>query len=82
MDELKELGVLDMKNGSVELFYDDEGVLQQVIYRRNKRKRQGDTMFTVLPVAGGKAIANYTHDGVLSQVVYETIWRRKLATQK
>lgn len=76
MQELQELGVFDIKNGSAELFFDDEGVLQQVIYRKNKRKRQGE-LFKVLDVQGGKAIANYSPDGILLQVTYETTWRRK-----
>lgn len=77
MNELQELGVFEIKNGSAELFFDDEGILQQVIYRRNKRKRQGE-IFNILPIAGGKAVANYSPDGLLLQVVYETTWKRGL----
>lgn len=75
MNELQELGVFEIKNGSAELFFDDEGILQQVVYRKNKRKRQGEE-FKVLDLKGGKATANYSPDGLLLQVTYETTWKR------
>lgn len=77
MNELQELGVFDIKSGSAELFFDDEGILQQVVYRKNKRKRQGEE-FKVLDLKGGKATANYSPDGLLLQVTYETTWKRSL----
>lgn len=80
MNELQELGVFDVRNGSAELFFDDEGIIQQIVYRKNKRKREGEE-FQVLGVKGGKATANYHPDGTLLQVTYETTWRRKLDKQ-
>lgn len=78
MDELQNLGVFDVKNGSVELFFDDEGILQQIIYRKNHRKREGED-FSIRPISMGKITANYGPNDTLAQVIYETTWKRKLA---
>lgn len=78
MHELEQLGVLDIKNGSAELFFDDEGVLQQIIYRKNHRRREGEP-FEIRALSMGKITANYGPNDTLAQVIYETTWKRKLA---
>lgn len=78
MDELKELGVFDIKNGSAELFFDDEGILQQVIYRKKRRRVQGETL-NVQGTHSGTVLANYDNDGTLQVLTIETTWKRKLA---
>lgn len=78
MDELSKLGVFDIKNGSAELFFDDEGKLQQVIYRQKRRRVQGENL-SVHGTKSGTVLANYDHDGTLQVLTIETTWKRKLA---
>lgn len=77
LSELKELGVFDLKDGSVELFFDDVGIVQKIIYR--KRKRRKDDEFEVRSLVKGTAMAEFDANGVLQTVLYETMWKRKLA---
>lgn len=74
-DELKKLGVFDVKDGSVELFFDDVGIVQKIIYRKRKRRRDGE-VFEVRSLTKGSAVAEFDKDGVLQTVVYETFWKR------
>jgi hypothetical protein len=78
MDELLKLGVFEIKNGSAELFFDDEGILQQVIYRKKRRRVQGETL-NVHGTRSGTVLANYDNDGTLQVITVETSWKRKLA---
>lgn len=78
MEELKGLGVFDIKNGSAELFFDDEGKLQQIIYRKKRRRNQGESL-VVQGTHSGTVLANYDHDGTLQVLTIETTWKRKLA---
>lgn len=78
MDELHKLGVFDIKNGSAELFFDDEGILQQIVYRQKRRRVQGESL-SVRSTKSGTVLANYDHDGTLQVLTIETSWKRKLA---
>lgn len=71
---LKDHGVLDMKDGSVELFFDDVGKVQQIIYRVKKVKR--DTPLVVREIKRGTAIAHFDGEGIMQKVIYETFWKR------
>ena len=73
-DILKQQGIFDLKNGSVELFFDDEGLLQEILFKRKRRRRQGETLqvFT----KNGRAIVDADNDGVIQHITYETRWRR------
>lgn len=74
---LQQKGVFDIRNGSAEIFFDDTGEVQQIIYRIKKVKRDG-----VLEVRSGShirrgtAMAYFDPDGVLQKVIYETVWRK------
>lgn len=75
---LKDKGALDIKDGSVEVFFDDLGIVQEIIFRRKKVRR--DPKFEVLQgehVKKGKAQAFFDPNGVLQKVIYETFWKRE-----
>lgn len=76
LSELQELGAFDIKDGSVELFFDDVGIVQKIVYRRRKRRRDGE-VFEVRSLEKGSATAEFDKDGILQTVVYETFWKRK-----
>lgn len=66
-----------MKDGSVELFFDDLGIVQQIVYRPKRRRRAGEKL-EIHSVKNGKVIANYDNDGTLQYIVKETTWKRNL----
>lgn len=68
--------VMSTRDGSVELFFDDVGIVQQIVYRRKRRKREGESI-QVFNIRNGTAIANFDNDGNLQKIVYETVWKRK-----
>lgn len=75
---LKEKGVLDVKDGSVEIFFDDVGVIQELIFRMKKVRRDQPLEVRAGPhVKKGKAFAFFDPNGVLQKVIYETFWRRE-----
>jgi hypothetical protein len=78
MEELQKLGVFDIKNGSAELFFDDEGKLQQIVYRKKRRRREGENL-VIHGTTSGTVLANYDNDGTLQVITVETTWKRKLA---
>lgn len=73
-DELETLGVLNVRDGSAEVFFDDVGVVQKVVFRKRKRPREGEP-FTIQH-SKGQAVADFDANGELRAVVYETTWRR------
>ena len=76
IDEQLLKDIMSTRDGSVELFFDDIGLVQQVIFRRKRKKREGETI-EVFSIKNGTAIANFDHEGNLQRVLYETIWKRK-----
>lgn len=70
-------GVLDLRNGSAELFFDDVGILQEIILKRRKRKEPNKDL-QILHKIKTNASLDYDGEGVLQQIVYTTKWRRKL----
>lgn len=81
LDILKEQGILNLKNGSAELFFDDEGLLQKLIIRKRRRKREGEIL-KIIPPKKGNVIANYNHESLLLHITYETEWCRPKKTCK
>lgn len=78
---LEQYGVLNIKDGSVEVFFDDVGIIQKLIVRERRRKRSGED-FEIRAKANTKVTANYNLEGVLSQVEYEKhIYTRNKLTQ-
>lgn len=75
LDTLEAQGILDIRNGSAELFFDDIGLIQQIIFRKKKRKEPHKDL-KVYNQNNGTAILNYDNDGTLQQIVYETRWKR------
>lgn len=75
LDTLKAQGVFDIKNGSAELFFDDIGILQQIVFKKKKRKEPQHDL-KVYTTHNGTAICNYDNDGTLQQITYETKWKR------
>lgn len=75
IDILKREGVLDVKNGSVELHFDDVGILQEITFRKKRRRRSGEDL-KILTQKNGRSIADYDNDGVIQHITYETKWRR------
>ena len=75
LQTLKDQGVFNVKDGSVELFLDDEGKVQQIVYRIKKVKR--DTPLVVREIKRGTAIAHFDGSGIMQKVIYETFWKRK-----
>jgi len=78
---LREQGALEIKDGSFEAFIDDEGIVQEIIFRRNRRKRPGETL-AVKPQQGGHVRSNFSADGTLMQLIIETVWKRKFDNPK
>lgn len=72
---LIEQKLFDLKNGSAELHFDDEGLLQEIVFKRKRRKREGESL-TIFGVQNGKSLANYDKNGIIQQITYETQWRR------
>lgn len=67
---LESVGAFNIKNGSVEVFFDDVGIIQKVIIRERGRKRNGED-FKILNKPNTKVTANFNMDGLLGQVEYE-----------
>lgn len=65
----------NLRDASVELFIDDVGIVQQIIYKKKRKKREGETI-QVLGIKNGKAIASFDPDGNLGIIIYETVWKR------
>lgn len=70
IDLLKNNGFFDVKNGSVEVFFDDVGIIQKLIVRERGRKRNGED-FKILNKPNTKVTANFNMEGQLGQVEYE-----------
>lgn len=76
---LVEQKVLELRNGSAELFFDDVGILQEIVFRTKRRRRTGE-LLNVKGLTTGTALADYK-DGIIEQVRYETKWRRPRVVQ-
>ena len=74
VNKLEEL--VPTTNGSLELHFDDEGLIQEITIRQKRRRREGESL-KIFHVQNGKAIANYDNDGIIQQITYETKWRRQ-----
>lgn len=66
---------LAMKDGSAELFFDDVGLVQQIIFRKKAKKRDGQEL-EIRPVLSGTATSHFDLFGKLQKIIYETVWRR------
>lgn len=75
---MKQEGVFKLKNASVELSFDDVGLLQQMVFKKKRRRRTGEDLMIYMQKSG-KAIADYDKDGVIQHITYETKWHRPLA---
>lgn len=75
LDTLLSEGILGLKNGSVELFFDDVGILQEFILKRRKRKEPNRDL-QILHKIKTNASLDYDGEGILQQIVYTTKWRR------
>lgn len=81
LDTLVSEGVLGLRNGSAELFFDDVGILQEIVLKKKKRKEPGREL-QILHTTRTRAALDYDGQGVLQQIEYTTKWRRTLPTQK
>ena len=77
LDTLLSEGVLALRNGSAEIFFDDVGIVQQIIIKRRKRKEEGKDLI-VLHTKKTNASLDYDGNGILQQIIYTTKWQRKL----
>lgn len=75
LDTLLIENVLGLRNGSAELFFDDVGILQEIVLKRRKRK-EPDRELKILHSAKTHAELDYDENGILKQIVYTTKWRR------
>jgi len=75
LDILQQEGVLGLKNGSAELFFDDIGLLQEIVLKRRKRKEAGKELIVIHKIKTNASL-DYDGDGTLQQIVYTTKWRR------
>lgn len=75
IDTLFIQNVFFMNNGSAELFFDDECLLQQIKFRKKRRRREGESL-KIYNVRNGTAVTQYDKDGTLQQIEYETTWKR------
>lgn len=69
--------VLGLRNGSAELFFDDVGILQEIVLKKRKRK-EPERELQILHSSKTHAELDYDEHGILKQIVYTTKWRRKL----
>lgn len=81
LDTLHSEGVLGLRNGSAEIFFDDIGLIQEIILKRKKRKEPGRDL-QILHTQRTRAALDYDGDGVLQQIEYTTKWRRTLPKPK
>lgn len=77
LDTLYQEGVLGLRNGSAELFFDDIGLLQEIVLKKKKRKEPGREL-QILHTTRTRAALDYDGQGVLQQIEYTTKWRRTL----
>lgn len=75
LNTLLQEGVLGLTNGSAELFFDDVGVLQEIVLKRKKRKESGREL-QILHTVKTNVSLDYDGDGIRQQIVYTTKWRR------
>lgn len=73
---LMETGALSMKNGDAHLFFDDVGLLQEIVFRNKRRRASGESLVLKGLPDFGTATAHY-FQGAIEQVTYETRWRRR-----
>lgn len=72
---LQDQGVFNIRNGSAEVFFDDVGQVQKIMYRIKKVRR--DLPLEVREIKRGTAIAHFDGAGVMQKVIYETEWKRE-----
>lgn len=73
---LNEKGFFNIKDGSAEVFFDDLGQIQQIIFKNKRRKRVGEKLI-VFATNNGSAIQHFDKDGDTTLIEYTHIWRRK-----
>ncbi len=78
LELLNAQGVLFMKNGSADLHFDDEGLIQEIHFKKRRRKRDGERL-QVIPVKRGNVTASFSPDGEIGSLTVETKWIRKFA---
>lgn len=78
---LKQLGIFELKNASAELHFDDEGILQEITFRKKRRRREGEDL-QLFKQKNGRSIADYDSNGIIQHITYETKWRKPLANKK
>lgn len=77
LDTLTSEGVFDLRNASAEIFFDDVGLIQEIVMKRRKRKEPNRELI-ILHTKKTHAELDYDEQGTLQQIVYTTKWRRKL----
>lgn len=78
LELLQAQGILGMRNGSVEIHFDDEGLIQKMCMKRRRRARPGEKL-VVKPVIRGNVVASFDKDGEIGSLSIETEWIRKFA---
>jgi len=79
LDTLLIEGVLTLRNGSAEVFFDDVGIVQKIVIKRQKRKEPGRDL-QILHNKNTSVSLEYDGDAVLQKIEYETKWRRPKLT--
>lgn len=73
---LKDKKVFEIRDGSAEVFFDDVGVIQQIVYRIKKVKHEGEPLeLRSLPRAHN-AMAYFDPTGTVKKIVYESTWKK------
>jgi hypothetical protein len=80
LDILSVQGVFTLTNGSAELHFDDEGLVQEIWIKRKRRRRHGESL-TVRPIKNGNVVASFNPDAEIAHITVETKWIRKFALQ-
>lgn len=80
LDILYTQGVLTMKNGSAELAFDDEGLLQEICFKRRRRKRDGEKL-QLNPIKFANVTASFNQESEIAYLIIETKWKRRIALQ-
>ncbi len=78
LDVFTSQGAHTLKNGSIELHIDDEGLVQELCLKKKYRRRSGEKL-EVLPTKRGTVIASFDPNGDIGSLIVETRWIRKVA---
>ncbi len=81
MDIVVGQGIHTMRDGSAELHFDDEGLLQEICLKQKRRRRAGEQL-TILPRQRANITAAFDPQGEIGHLTIETKWIRKFALTK